>query len=90
MLTLPGRRETAAVQAGLGDVLEHTVDDVITQLLLVGHTGLEIGGSHFKSLAHASDAGHVLSTCTVAGFLQFRRRSEVGGIPLRTPSLRGR
>ena len=56
---------SAAVQAGLGDVLEHTVDDVITQLLLVGHTGLDLSGSHFKSLAHASDAGHVLRTLSL-------------------------
>ncbi len=35
----------------------------------MGHRRIEDGRSHLQCLAHASDAGHVLSACTVAGFL---------------------
>ena len=59
----------AAVQTGLGDVLQDAVDDVVTQLLLVGHALFQMLGRHLEGLAHASDAGDVLSTGAVACFL---------------------
>ena len=59
----------AAVQAGLGDVLEHAVNDVITQLFLVGHPLVQMGDGHFQGLAHTGDTGHVLGAGAVAGLL---------------------
>ena len=59
----------AAVQAGLRDVLEHAVNDVITQLFLVGHPLVQMGDGHFQSLAHTGDTGHVLGAGAVAGLL---------------------
>ena len=59
----------AAVQTGLGDVLQDAVDDVVTQLLLVGHALFQMLGRHLEGLAHASDASDVLSTSAVACFL---------------------
>ena len=49
----------AAVQTGLGDVLQDAVDDVVTQLLLVGHPLFQMLGRHLEGLAHAGDAGDV-------------------------------
>ena len=59
----------AAVQTGLGDVLQDAVDDVVTQLLLVGHALFQMLGRHLEGLAHAGDAGDVLRTGAVACFL---------------------
>ena len=59
----------AAVQAGLRDVLEHAVNDVITQLFLVGHPLVQMGDGHFQGLAHTGDTGHVLGAGAVAGLL---------------------
>ena len=58
-----------AVQAGFGDVLQDAVDDVVPQLLLVGHPLFQIGRGHLQRLAHTGDAGDVLSTGAVAGLL---------------------
>ncbi len=57
------------VQAGLGDVLQDTVNDVIPQFLLVGHPLFQMLCGHLEGLAHTGDAGHVLGAGAVAGLL---------------------